>query len=185
MELSIGRDVSAAAAHPDGQPVDDERVERWTLRSRLRSPRGGGERQRGEPRTRSALDDHHVQAPASVFGAPAERGELELALADADEHQRRHVRAQLPFDLDLDGEHTWADQQANAGDDAREPIAEEALEALAQPDEGDVAADRARVEEEMIVHDACIDRSGLAGKSEAQRVVDFVRNAEVGREVVE
>ena len=88
-ELSIDR--GRMRSWLDAALVDEKGIERRRSRDRIDAARGGRERERQRPRARSAPNDHDVKSRLAVRDARAERRKLELALTDADEHERRDV----------------------------------------------------------------------------------------------
>ena len=126
---------------------------------------------REHPQPRAALHHHDVEAALPVGHAPAEHGELELTLADADEHERRAEDSRAPVDLDLHA-HASHGRQATreCGDGDAMPIAEVPLEPLARANEAYVSANAARVEEDAAVHHADVHSRRARVRRELNRL---------------
>src|SRR5204863_85440 len=83
----------------------------------------GRECAREEPRARTSAHHHDVETALSIAHAAPERGQLHLALAYADEHERRAIDAGLPVHLQLHREAAELEQDAERGERRREAVA--------------------------------------------------------------
>jgi hypothetical protein len=157
VQLAVSGDGSVRSPQSNRELPDDVRLQRWAARSESGSTRRGGECQRSNSCARSPTHDHQVESSSPSTCTAAQCRELELALTDAHEHKRRDVRPHLAFDFDLDRERIWSKQQSKRGYEACQMISETSFEPIADSNEGDVCANRARVQEELMVNDAGVD----------------------------
>src|SRR5690348_5613421 len=97
--------------------VHEEGIERWSASERLDAARRGREGESKSSRTRTLPDHHHVEARSSIRDPRAERGEFQLTLTDADEHQWCEVLSCDALDLELHAKYREGEQQTHSSNE--------------------------------------------------------------------
>ena len=120
--LEDGRNASQLAVDGDdvrvrldANRVHDERVHGGRRRDRFYAARGGGEPERQCSRARPSPNDHDMEPGATARHTGTECGELQLALPDPDEHERRQIVVLDCIDHDHDAKERKSYEQTCAG----------------------------------------------------------------------
>ena len=103
----------------DAARVDDESVREAPARDCRITSHRCNEACGDEARPGATAHHDHMQAATSALGSASYRRELELTLADADEHEPAPVLLGDAIELQFDGERANAAEQADRNRDGR------------------------------------------------------------------
>ena len=126
-----------------------------------------------------------MKPPAAILDSAPELWHLQLTLANADENEGSGVGDRSSVGLELDGYRRHNDEGSNRRDQTCQSISESLFEALPYPHEGDVGADRARIEKDRVSNTSSVDCDRDLSARRFRRLEKIDWNAVVPREVIE